>query len=107
MRGENWKGRTVVYSDGSLIAGGNVGGGAFVVETDGAEREVECRLGTMVTVWDGEIAGMAEGLARAPQGKVLILADSKAAVMKAGKMGKARSHHLMKVVDEIAARGGG
>ena len=53
---------------------------------------------------------MAEGLARAPQGKVLILADSKAAiaaVRKAGKMGKARSHHLRKVVDEIAARGGG
>ena len=61
----------------------------------------------MVTVCDGEIAGMAEDLARAPQGKVLILADSKAAVRKAGKMGKARSHHLKKVVDEIAARGGG
>ena len=54
---------------------------------------------------------MAEGLARTQRGrKILFLADSKAviaAVRKAGRMGKARSSHLKKVVDEIGARGPG
>ena len=75
---------------------------------DGGEKEVEYGVGTVATVWGGEIAGMAEGLARVRQGgKVLILADSKAAiaaVRRAGRTGKARSSHLRKVVDEIGAR---
>ena len=52
-----------------------------------------------------------EGLARSQrERKVLILADSKAAiaaVRKAGRTGKARSSHLRKVVAEIEARGPG
>ena len=53
---------------------------------------------------------MAEGLARLPCDgkKAVILADSRAAiasVKKAGKTGKARSHHLQKVINEIAERG--
>ena len=68
-----------VYSGGSLLDGGNVGGGALVVERSGKEVEVECGVGDVATVWDGEV-GMAEGLARVEQEeKVLILADSKAA----------------------------
>ena len=50
-----------------------------------------------------------KGLARTQrEKKVLILADSKAAiaaVTKAGRTGKARSSHLKQVVDEIGARG--
>src|SRR5258706_5932664 len=48
---------------------------------------------------------MAEGLARIHDGKILILADSQAAiaaVRKAGKTGKAKSRHLQKVVNKIA-----
>ena len=82
-----------------------------MVKEGGAEEEVECGFGDVATVWDGEVAGMAEGLARTQrERKVLILADSKAAiaaVRKAGKTGKARSSHLKKVVDEIGVRGPG
>ena len=67
-------------------------------------------VGDIATVWDGEVAGMAEGLAKACQRKnILILADSQAAisaVKRAGRIGKARSHHLRKVVNEIAERRG-
>ena len=38
-------GRAVVYSDGSLLESGNVGGGVFVVGTDGQEKEPECGVG--------------------------------------------------------------
>ena len=76
-----------------------------------AEEEPECGIGHVATGWDGEMAGMAEGLARTHgEKKVLILADSKAAiaaVRKAGRTGKARSSHLKKVVDEIGATGQG
>ena len=72
---------------------------------------MECGVGDLVTVWDGEVAGMAEGLASLPRGgRVLVLADSKvaiSAVKKAGRTGKARSRHLQKAVNEIAEREGG
>ena len=88
-----------------------MGGGALVVRGDGGEEEVERGIGDIATVWDGKVAGMAEGLARLLRGggRVLILAGSRAAiaaVKKAGKTGKARSHHLRKVVNDIAERGG-
>ena len=38
-------------------------------------------LGEGATVWDGEVAGMAEALEKGPRGRgILILADSKAAI---------------------------
>ena len=46
-----------IHSDGSLLEGW----GAFVVQADGGEKEVECGIGTVATVWDGEVAGMGEG----------------------------------------------
>ena len=61
--------------------------------------------------WDGELPGMAEGLADIPKNVrgVLILADSKTAiatVSKAGRTGKARSRHFKKVGrDRGAGRG--
>ena len=39
------KGGAYIYSDGSLLEGGNVGGGAFVVSNDGAEEETEYGIG--------------------------------------------------------------
>ena len=37
-------GGTFEFSDGSLLESGKVGGGAFVIDTDGQEKEVECRV---------------------------------------------------------------
>ena len=67
-------GGAYVYSDGSLLEsgnrdgidngeGGNVGGGAFVVGPEGGESEVACGIGNVATVWDGEVAGMADSQA--------------------------------------------
>ena len=83
-------------------------GGAFVVGMDGREQEVGIGIGDVATVWDGEDAGMAGGLSltrTTQEKKVIILADSKAAiaaVKKAGKTGKARSRHLRRMVNMIA-----
>ena len=51
---EEWKqeirktgiGGAYIFSDGSLLESGNVGGGAFVVGINGREQEVECGIGT-------------------------------------------------------------
>ena len=79
INGKAGIGGTFVFSDGSLIEGGNIGGEAFIVGSGGAEPEVECGIGIVAAVWDGEIAGMARGLSRVWE-KVLILADSKTAI---------------------------
>ena len=71
---------------------------------------MECGVATVATVWDGEVAGMAEGLeslSRDGRTRVLILAGSKAAiaaVKKAGRTGTARSRHLQELVNEIGER---
>ena len=53
--------------------------------------------------------GMAEALEHGPRSKrMLILADSMAAIQavkKAGKMGKARSRELVRVMREVQKRG--
>ena len=86
------------FSNGSPLESGNVGGGPFIVVSRGAEAELESGIGDVATLWDGAVAGMADGLARVTQEKkALILADSKAAiaaVRKAGRMGRARSRDL-------------
>lgn len=53
-------GGAFVFSDGSLLEGGNIGEGASTTNTDKQEQEVIYGVGTLATVWDGEIAGMAE-----------------------------------------------
>ena len=74
--GKAGKGGAHIFSDGSLLESGSVGGGAFIV---GAERRavgVENGIGNVATVWGGEVAGMAGGLAKVRrEKKVLILAD--------------------------------
>ena len=59
--GKAGKGGTYIFSDGSLR------GRAFIVGSGGAESEVECGIGNVATVWDGEVAGMAGSLIRARQ----------------------------------------
>ena len=104
-------GGAYIFSGGNLLETGCVSGGAFIVGPEGTESEEEISIGDIATVWDGEVAGMAGGLARMRQ--VIILADSKAAiaaVKKAGRTGKARSRHLRETVNmiaEIEEEGGG
>ena len=111
--GKEGVGGAYIFSDGCLLESGNVGGGAFVVRTEGGEEEVKGGVGSLAMVWDGEVAGMAGGLTKVrANDRTLILADSKAAiaaVKKAGRTGKARSRHLQEVVNrvaEIKGRGG-
>ena len=52
-----------VFSDSSLLEGGNVRGGVFVMNKDKQAREFIYGVRTVATVWDGEIAGIAEELA--------------------------------------------
>ena len=60
-----------------------------MVKEGGAEEEVERAIGDVATVWDGEVAGMAEILARTQREReVLILADSKAAIVAVRKAGR-------------------
>ena len=61
-------GGAYIYLDGSLLNnnndndnGGKVGG-SFGVGPGGEESEAGCVIGNVATVWDGEVAGMAEGL---------------------------------------------
>ena len=67
-------------------------------------------VGDIATVWDGEMAGMAEGLTNCKtcqRKNIFILADSQAAisaVKRSGRIGKARSHHFRKIVNKIAER---
>ena len=49
-------GGVFIFSDGSLLESGNVGGGAFVVGTNGKEQEVVCGIGSVATVWDDRTA---------------------------------------------------
>ena len=102
---KSWDRGANIFSDGSLLENGNVGGGAFIVSSRGAEVVVESKIGNVATVWDSEVTDMADGLARVRrEKKVLILADSKAAiaaVRKAGRTGKARSRDLQRVVNVV------
>ena len=62
----------------------------------------------MVTVWDGEISGMLGAIETFEKGeRILLLADSKAAInaiKKAGKTGKARTTDLKYLIEAIDNR---
>lgn len=92
-------GRMMVYSDGSKAEGveGMVGGGWYESE----EARGGIAVGGRATVWDGEIAGMKAALKAVGGNPVLILSDSRAAIMavkKAGKLGLGRPRGLTSVV---------
>ena len=48
--GKAGKGGAFVFSDGSILEGGNVGGDALIVRNDGVEVEIECSIGDVATV---------------------------------------------------------
>ena len=93
--------RIPIYTDGSMSKQGVVGSGYYL-----QQRQLGVRVGTMATVWDGEISGMYMGLkvASNKEDKVIILSDSKAAiqaVINAGRGGKARTGDLVQLGKEI------
>ena len=93
-------GCVVAFTDGSRDDAGRVAGGWC--DSRGGEG---CELvGTVVTVWDGEIAGMRLALESLPVAPLLILSDLKAAlaaVRNAASTGEARTADLMRVVDLV------
>ena len=65
-------------------------------------------VGSVATVWDGEIAGMRLELESVPVSPVLVLSDSQAAiasVQNAAACGSARSADLRAVVDMVGEWG--
>ena len=96
--------RTPIYTDSSKSEGCVVGGGYYL-----QQGQLGARVGTMATVWDGEITGMKMGLRAAgnTKEKVIILSDSKAAiqaVINAGRRGKARTRDLAHLGQQIRHR---
>ena len=93
--------RTPIYTDGSKSDAGVVGGGYYL-----QQDQLGPRVGTIATVWDGEITGMKMGLRAAgnTEEKVIVLSDSKAAiqaVINAGRRGKARTRDLARLGQHI------
>ena len=99
----------IMFTDGSKGKDGRVAGDWAKDTLQAGPRNGGRYLGEGATVWDGEIAGMAEALERGPRGRgMLILADSMAAIQavkKAGRTGKARSRELVSVMKEVRKRG--
>ena len=102
------EGRRLVYSDGSMLEDGKVGGGWYGKGWMGCSPQGHSHVGGTATVWDGEIAGMAGAAEKFERGeKILLLADSRAAisaVRKAGRTGKARTHDLVNLMRTIRER---
>ena len=73
---EAGEGRLVVYTDGSRDGGGQVGGGWYAPENGAGSVAV----GSIATVWDGEVAGIRQALRIAPEVDMLVLSDSKGAL---------------------------
>ena len=101
----------LVYSDGSMLEDGRVGGGWYGKGWMGSSPQGSSHVGGTATVWDGESMGMAEAVENFERGeKILLLADSKAAisaVRKAGRTRKARTRDLARLMKIITERGRG
>ena len=93
-------GSVILYTDGSRDESGRVGGGWW--GSRGGSGSVG--VGTVATVWDGEVAGMRLALESVAVSPVLVLSDSRAAiasVRNAATYGSARSADLRAVVDMV------
>ena len=98
------EGRLVVYTDGSRDLDGRVGGGWHAAENGAGSVAV----GSIATVWDGEVAGIRQALRMAPEVDMLVLSDSTAAlqaIVRAAHSGRGRTRDLVEVVDEVGRRG--
>ena len=92
-----------MYTDGSMTEG--LVGGGWASEGVGGGSVA---LGSCATVWDGEVAGIRQALRIMPEGDLLVLSDSKAAiqaVVKAARLGMASTRDLREVVDMVGERG--
>ena len=95
--------RLVVYPDGSRDGDGRVGGG-WHGPGNGAGSVA---VGSIATVWDGEVAGIRLALTMVPDVDILVLSNSTAAlwaVKRAAGSGRGRSRDLVEVVDEMGRR---
>ena len=95
--------RLVVYTDSDRDSDGRVGGG-WHAPGNGAGSVA---VGSIATVWDGEVAGIRQALRMAPDVDTLVLSDSTAAlraIKLAADRGHGRSMDLVEVVDEIGRR---
>ena len=92
-----------IYMDGCKDADGAVGGAWWRSN----EKFVAQRLGTGATVWDGEVAGIEDGIRNCPRGLVWILSDSRAAIAalaNAGRTGRASTGSLANAVPRMVYR---
>ena len=93
----------VVYTDGSRDGGGRVGVG-WHAPGNGADSVA---VGSITTVWDGEVAGIREALRMTPGVDVLVMSDWTAAlraIKRAARNGRGRTRDLVEVVDEVGRR---
>ena len=91
--------RLAVYTDGSRDSDGRVGG-RWHASGDGAGSVA---VGSIATVWDGEVAGIRQALMVAPDVDLLVLSDSTAAlraIKRAAEGWRGRSRDLVEVLDE-------
>ena len=95
--------RLVIYTDSSRDSDDRVGGGWHAPRNGAGSVAV----GSIATVWDGEVAGIRQAHRMAPDVDTLVLSDSMA-VLRAIKRAAARGHgpsmDLVEVVDEIGRR---
>ena len=92
--------RLVVYTDSSKDGDGRVGGW-WHAPANGAGSVA---VGSIATVWDGEVAGIRQALRMAPKVDVLLLSDSTAAlraIRRAARSRRGRTRDLVEVVDEV------
>ena len=64
-------------------------------------------VGSIATVWDGEVAGIRQALRMALEVDILVLSDSTAAlraIKRAAHSGRGRTEDLVEVVDEVGRR---
>ena len=95
--------RLVVYTDGSRGSDCRVGGGWHAVGNGAGSVSV----GSIATLWDGEVAGIPQALRMAPDVDMLVLSDSMAAlraIKRGADRGRGRSRDLVEVVDEVGRR---
>ena len=95
--------RLVVYTDGSRYGHGRVGGG-WHAPGNGAGSVA---VGSIATVWDGEVAGIRQALRMTPEVDILVLSDSTAAlraIKRTARSGRGRTRDLVEVVDEVGRR---
>ena len=95
--------RLVVYTDGSRDGDGRVGVG-WHASGNGAGS---IAVGSIATIWDGEVAGIRPALRMAPEVDILVLSDSTAAlraIKRAAHSGRGRTRNLVEVVHEVGRR---